>query len=201
MEKLDLRKQYKAFYSPPVGKFVEVTLPPLPYLMIDGKGSPDSTAFVDAMSAMYSLAYTLKFAIKKAGGPDYSVMGVEGLWWAEDMTAYLMKDKENWLWRLICLQPDAVTPEWLEKAKEEVHRKKGVTAAELVRLETFEEGLCVQTMYIGAYSDEAPTIAAMHQYITDHGYQRSGLHHEIYLGDPRRTPPERLKTILRQPMR
>jgi len=146
MEKLDLRKQYKAYYSPPVGKFAEVTLPPLPYLMIDGKGSPDNTAFADAMSAMYSLAYTLKFSIKKAGGPDYSVMGVEGLWWAEDMTAYLMKDKENWLWRLICLQPDAVTPEWLEKAKEEVHRKKGVTAAESVRLETFEEGLCVQTM-------------------------------------------------------
>jgi len=201
MEKVDLKKQYKSFYNPPVGKMVEVTLPPLPYLMIDGIGSPASAAFADAMSALYSLAYTLKFSLKKTREMDFTVMGAEGLWWAEDMADYMTMNKDKWLWRLILLLPGFVSAEDVDTARMDVLSKKGLPAAERVRLETYEEGLCVQTMYIGAYADEAPTIQAMHQYIADHGYSLHGLHHEIYLGDPRRTPPERLKTILRQPMR
>jgi hypothetical protein len=201
LEKIDLKKQYKSFYNPPVGKMVEVNLPPLPYLMIDGAGSPASAAFADAMSALYSLAYTLKFSLKKTREIDFTVMGAEGLWWAEDMADYLSKNKDKWLWRLILLLPDFVTEADVEATRIDVKRKKGISAVEQVRLESFEEGLCVQTMYIGAYADEAPTIQALHQYIADHGYSLHGLHHEIYLGDPRRTPPERLKTILRQPMR
>jgi len=201
MEKVDLKKQFKTFYNPPVGKMVEVTLPPLPYLMIDGIGSPASAAFADAMSALYSLAYTLKFSLKKTREMDFTVMGAEGLWWAEDMADYMTMNKDKWLWRLILLLPGFVSAEDVDTARMDVLSKKGLPAAERVRLETYEEGLCVQTMYIGAYADEAPTIQAMHRYIADHGYHLHGLHHEIYLGYPRRTPSERLKTILRQPMR
>jgi len=201
MEKVDLKKQFKTFYNPPVGKMVEVTLPPLPYLMIDGIGSPASAAFADAMSALYSLAYTLKFSLKKTREMDFTVMGAEGLWWAEDMADYMTMNKDKWLWRLILLLPGFVSAEDVDTARMDVLSKKGLPAADRVRLETYEEGLCVQTMYIGAYADEAPTIQAMHRYIAEHGYILHGLHHEIYLRDPRRTPSERLKTILRQPMR
>ena len=119
----------------------------------------------------------------------------------ENMQEFSLAVKDRWDWTMMMMQPDAVTPEILISARQQALRKKALPALEKVRLESYQEGLSVQIMYYGAYADEGPTIARMHAYIRDEGYLPNGKHHEIYLGDPRRTPPEKLKTVIRQPVR
>lgn len=199
MEKLDLRKILKAEYNPPRTP-QWITIPAANFLMIDGKGNPNTApAYMDALQALYGLSYTLKFQLKKDLELDYTVMGLEGLWWVPDMNDFTVENKDAWLWTMMIRQPDQVTPEQFERARVDVIKKKGEGSYKQVRLERFEEGLCAQVMHIGPYAAEAPTIQALHAFIAAAGRTRRGKHHEIYLGDPRRTDPAKLRTILRQP--
>jgi len=201
MQTIDLKKQYKALYTAKVDAPARVEVPPLPYLMIDGAGDPNTApAFAEAMQVLYSLAYTMKFEMKKRE-IDYPVMSPEGLWWAEDMADFANTPKAEWLWTLMMLQPEVVTPELLAWAADEVERKKGLAAVRKARLETYDEGLSAQVLFIGPYSEEGPAIAGLHAFIAAQGCALSGKHHEIYLSDTRRVPPEKWRTIIRQPMR
>ena len=149
---------------------------------------------------LYSLSYTLKFHLKKTQGIDYTVMGLEGLWWMPDMREFSLERRADWDWTMMILQPEFVTPALIEEAKHMAAAKGKAPRASRARLETLVEGACVQIMYFGPYVDEAPVIARMHTWIRDHGYALTGKHHEIYLSDPRKVAPEKNKTILRQPI-
>jgi hypothetical protein len=199
VEKIDFKKTMAQFYLPSAKEFSIVDVPAFNFLMIDGKGNPNtSPVYVEALQALYSLAYTLKFALKKQ--VEYTVPPLEGLWWAEDMSSFLDGHKERWLWTMMIMQPEAVTQQAFEQARITAMRKKPSPALERVRLEPYHEGLSVQILYFGSYSDEGPTIARMHQFIQDEGYATNGKHHEIYIGDPRKAVPEKLRTVIRQPI-
>ena len=201
MEKIDFKKTLKHLYIPPANQFTLVDVPPMNYLMIDGHGDPNTAPeFQENTEALYTLAYTIKFALKPAG-VDFVVPPSEGLWWMDDMSQFSLAVKERWDWTLMMLQPEVVTQEVFTGAVQQALRKKALPALQKVRLEAYAEGLAIQIMYFGAYADEGPTIARMHAYIRDEGFVPDGKHHEIYLGDPRRTPPEKLKTVIRQPVR
>jgi len=201
MPKIDFKKELKHLYRPSSRKISVVDVPPMQFLMIYGQGDPNTApAYAAAIEMLYSVSYALKFASKKQLARDYGVMPLEGLWWAEDMTSFSVDNKDAWLWTTMIMQPDWIDAAMVEAAKEAAGRKKNLPALPKLRLETFHEGLAVQILYIGPYADEAPTIARLHAYIVENGYQTAGKHHEIYLSDPRRTAPEKLKTIIRQPV-
>jgi hypothetical protein len=201
MAKVDLKKELKELYNPSAKAFSIVDVPPMSFLMVDGHGDPNtSPAYQQAMEALYSVAYAAKFALKPQG-IDYAVMPLEGLWWMEDMAEFSLEAKDRWDWTMMIAQPEWVTAELVERVRGQVARKKDLPALPALRLETYHEGLAAQILYFGAYADEGPTIARLHAFIEAQGYERSGKHHEVYLGDPRRTPPEKLKTVIRQPMR
>jgi hypothetical protein len=198
---IDWKKDLKQLYFPPQGKFTLVDVPALNFLMVDGHGDPNTaTEYTDAIQALYSMAYTVKFALKPQG-VEFSVAPLEGLWWTPDMAQFSDQDKSAWDWTMMILQPDAVTSDVVDAARAEALKKKGLPALERVRLEMYHEGPSVQTLYLGPYADEGPTIAAMHRYAEEQGYALRGKHHEIYMGDPRRSAPEKLKTVIRQPVR
>ena len=160
MEKLDLKKLYKSLYTPSANGFSIVDVPPLQYLMVDGHGDPNTTpAYQDAIQTLYSLSYTLKFHIKKTTGQDYTVMGLEGLWWMPDMSQFTVENKPNWDWTMMILQPEFINPALLDEAKSQAVAKGKAPLAAKTRLETLKETTCVQIMYFGAYADEAPVIA------------------------------------------
>ncbi|NLG95878.1 MAG: hypothetical protein GX491_00805 [Chloroflexi bacterium] len=199
-EKLSLVKELKHLYSPSAKAPALVEVPPLNFLMIDGRGDPNtSPAYQEAIEALYSLSYTLKFAIKKAEGLDYAVGPLEGLWWVPDMREFSVDDKSSWYWTMMIAQPPPVDAAWVERARAEAVKKKGLPAIEQVRFEVYEEGLAAQIMHIGPFAEEGPNIARLHSFIKEQGCELTGKHHEIYLSDFRRTAPERLKTIIRQP--
>ncbi len=180
-------------------------VPELCFLMIDGRGDPNSSeAYQDALGALYGIAYTLKFTLKKAEPErDFKVAPLEGLWWADveaPSMAALQADRDSWNWTMMIAVPDGVTAAEFAAAAEAAARRRPLPAAARVRLERFAEGLAAQIMHVGPYADEAPTIAALHAFVEEQGYALRGRHHEIYLGDPRRTAPERLKTVLRHPV-
>jgi hypothetical protein len=202
-EKLDLKKELKNLYKPSAKKPSIVEIPEMNFLMIDGAGNPNTNPdYQAAVEALYGVSYTLKFASKKELGKDYVVMPLEGLWWGTPMGKheFTEEDKDKFIWTMMIVQPDFVTTELVEKAIEEVERKKGLQNLDKLRFEAFAEGLSVQIMYFGPYNDEGPTITSMHQFAFDQGYKLRGKHHEIYLSDPRRTAPEKLKTVLRHPI-
>jgi hypothetical protein len=202
MEKLDLKKTLKYLYGPSARTFSVVDVPPMNFIMIDGHGDPNTSAeYAESLQALYTAAYTLKFKIKKEQSVDYPVMAPEGLWWMDDMREFSVARKDDWKWTMMIMQPDIVTPPLFALAVDEAMKKKGQPALSRLRLENYHEGLAAQIMYFGPYADEGPTIARLHQFIEESGYIRSGKHHEIYLGDPRRTAPEKLRTVIRQPMR
>lgn len=201
-KKLDLRKQLGALYAPGWREPELVEVPKLRFLMIDGEGDPNTApAYRAAIEALYSVSYTLKFLVKGRGGPDYGVMPLEGLWWADDMTSFgsAHRDKSSWKWTAMIAQPDAVTAELFEEARRSVRERKGLAAVDALRLETFDEGPAMQILYTGPYSGEGPTIESVHRAIAARGGRLTGKHHEIYLNVPGRTAPERLRTIIRQP--
>jgi hypothetical protein len=199
MSKVDFKKELKHLYRPPK-KFTVVDVPPMNFLMADGGGDPNTSPDFQAITdALYGLAYTIKFAVKSR--QDFVVPPLEGLWWMEDMTAFSQEAKDQWLWTLMIMQPEWVTADVVEAAREELRRKKDPPALPELRFDTYDEGLAVQIMYVGPYADEGPTIARMHDFIEEEGYERAGKHHEIYLSDARRTAPEKLKTVIRQPVR
>jgi hypothetical protein len=203
MEKLDLKKKWKHLYQPSAAEITTVDVPPLTYLMVDGEGDPNtSPAFIHAIEALYSLSYTLKFSLKKSPQPvDYGVMPLEGLWWADDPHAFHRQDKSTWKWTAMILQPDFIDSRQVDVAFDEVRRKKNPAALGRVRLETLAEGTAAQFLFVGPFADEGPTIQRIHDFIHSAGKELCGKHHEIYLSDPRRTAPEKLKTIIRQPMK
>jgi hypothetical protein len=193
--KRELKHLYGARQTPEL-----VDVPELSFLVIDGHGDPNrSPRYQAAVEALYALSYALKFAIKRAGGPDYTVAPLEGLWWTEDMASFSVEAKSDWDWTMMILQPAEATPELVEQTIGEVARSKLPAAAE-VRLQRIVEGTSAQLLHLGPYAEEGPTIARLHAFIHEQGYQKRGKHHEIYLGDPRRTAPQRLKTIIRQPV-
>jgi hypothetical protein len=169
--------------------------------MIDGAGDPNtSQAFQEAMQALYTVAYTLKFMIKKEKKVGYPVMPLEGLWWADDIAAFSMENKSAWKWTLMILQPKVVTKALVKKVVKQAMEKKGLVALEKLRLDVLHEGLSVQMMHIGPYSAEGPTIEKLHGFAREHGYELHGKHHEIYMSDPRKVKPEKMKTVIRQPV-
>ena len=203
MSKIDFKKELKHLYGPSTKRFVLVDVPPMQFLMVDGHGDPNTAQFYqDGLEALYAVAYKIKFLSKKASAMDYVVPPLEGLWWAEDIAAFTAgDDKSGWDWTMMIMQPEWISAELFGQA---VHQagKKELSALPLLRLDTYHEGLSVQIMHVGPYDDEAPTLDRMHhEFISQGGYEMAGKHHEIYLSDPRRVPPEKLKTVLRQPVR
>lgn len=201
MTKLDLRKELKGLYQPTGKQFTVLEVPPMNFLMVDGQWDPNtSDEFQGAMMALYGTSFTVKFASKLQLGIDYTVTAVEGLWWTQGAQALDCEDKSGWRWTLMMMQPAHITASIVEQAWKDMQRKRPSPALDRIRFERFAEGLSVQIMYVGPYADEGPTIARMHEFIAQNGYEPAGKHHEIYLGDPRRTAPEKLKTVLRQPI-
>jgi hypothetical protein len=198
---VDLRREHPELYRAP-DEPVLVDVPELSYLMIDGAGDPNrSPEYPAAVQALYSVAYTIRFALKRAADPvDAPVMPLEGLWWALDLSTFTVEDKSDWLWTMLILQSDVVTPDLVDEARQVAARKKGLPGIGRVRLERYAEGRAAQVMHHGPYSAEGPTIAGLHRFIADRGLALRGKHHEIYLGDPARTAPEKLRTIIRQPV-
>lgn len=211
MKTLDLKKDLKYLYQPSAKKPVILQVPKLQFAMIDGaieKGGEPGTspAFREAMMALYGLSYTLKFTskLRKKNPINYPVMALEGLWWVED-GKFDITVKDNWFYTVIMLQPDHITQEMFEEARGQVRKKRGDNPAlSKARLQNFEEGLCVQMTHIGPYATEPSTIEIMRRLAADNGYRDrvgpNGKHHEIYMSDPRRVSPEKLKTVLRHPL-
>ncbi|MCB1422492.1 MAG: GyrI-like domain-containing protein [Nitratireductor sp.] len=202
MQKTDFKKELKPLYSPAKKDWVEVEVPPLTYLMVDGQGSPgEAPEYAHAVQWLFSVSYPLKFLSKKELQRDYAVMPLEGLWWADDMEAFIDGKREEWRWTMMILQPEWITIELLDRAISKAVQKLGEPPASL-RLETLEEGRCLQILHVGSYADEAPVLHRLHHDVMPaRGQTFNGKHHEIYLSDPQRVPPEKLKTILRQPVR
>lgn len=201
-KKIDLKKELKTLYTAPTKEAVQIDVPALRFLMVDGQGDPNTTpAYAEAVEALFSVSYTAKFMIKK--GPqkiDYAVMRLEGLWWADDMSVFTTGDRAKWKWTMMIMQPDFVSKEVIEAALAEVRKKKELPGVDRLRLEEFTEGRCAQILHVGPFSEEGPTIARLHEFI-DARSARAGKHHEIYLSDIRRAKPSSWKTILRQPMK
>lgn len=200
-EKVDLKKQLDG-YRAKAGEFRILEVPPANYLMIDGEGDPNTPVFAEATAALYPLAYTLKFASKRELGRDYVVPPLEGLWWADDMAAFTARrDKTRWSWTLLLMQPEWIDAELVDAARRTVDAKGAPARVHDIRFETLDEGLCVQTLHIGSFDDEAPVLARLHdEFIPANALRETHHHHEIYLSDPRRTAPAKLRTILRQPV-
>jgi hypothetical protein len=202
MKTLDWKKELKHLYQPSAKEVAMVEVPALNFLMVDGKGDPNTAQeYADAVEALYSVAYTLKFAAKKGVlAIDYGVMPLEGLWWSDDMNAFISGDKSKWLWTAMIAQPPFITPAMVQVAIAEVIKKKNPAAIAKLRFEAFAEGRCAQLLHIGPFSDEGPNIQRVHEFIKARGSALRGKHHEIYLSDIRRAAPDKWKTIIRQPM-
>ncbi len=202
-DRVDLRRELGT-YAAKQGVFATITVPPLQYLMADGHGDPNTApAYREALGALYPVAYRLKFLSRNDLGRDHTVMPLEGLWWSDDLGAFTgtTRDKARWDWTLMILVPGWLGAEHVDAAKEAVARKQGSAALEALRFDTLDEGLSVQTLHVGPYDDEAPVLAALHhEVLPARGLRPTGKHHEIYLSDARRTAPDRLRTILRQPV-
>jgi hypothetical protein len=203
MPKIDLKKELKKLYLPSAKEVTIVDVPPMNFLMIDGEGDPDkSQDFKDAIEALFSMSYTLKFIVKKnKPSKDYVVMPLEGLWWIDNMLDFDIQDKDKWQWTVMIVQPDTVTMELYLKATKEAGARRDLPALGRMRFEKFHEGLAAQIMHIGPFSAERQTIKIIHDFMTQNGFEREGKHHEIYMSDPRRTAQEKLKTVIRQPMK
>jgi len=200
--KIDFKRDIDA-YRARRGRLQLVHVPELQYLMIDGHGDPNaSPVFAEAVEALYPMAYKLKFISKLDLGRDYVVMPLEGLWWADDMDSFTAsRDKSRWDWTLMIMVPDWIDHDMLATAVDQSGARNGAARLDDIRLESLVEGRCVQTLHVGSFDDEAETLARMHhEFIPENGLRMAGKHHEIYLSDSRRVAPERLRTILRQPV-
>lgn len=200
--KVDLKRE-SAHYTAPRGRFEIVTVPAQNFIAVDGCGDPNTAPeYRDAIAALYPVAYRLKF-LSKARGQDYTVMPLEALWWAEDLAAFTTaRDASRWQWTAMILVPEWLTLEDVAEATAAIAAKAAPTALPRVQFRRIDEGLCAQTLHVGPYSAEGPVLAELHERVLPSlGLAPTGHHHEIYLGDPRRAAPERLRTILRQPVR
>ncbi len=203
MKKIDFKKGLKHLYQPPAKAPVEVDVPTMNYLMVDGEGDPNTApSYKAAVEALFALSYALKsMARKSAPGHDYGVLPLEGLWWADDMTSFTTGDKSRWKWTTMIRQPDFITREMVKQSAAEANRKKALPALSAIRFESLTEGRSAQIMHIGPFSEERPTVEKLHQFIASRGFKAAGKHHEIYLSDIRKADPTKWKTVIRQPMR
>jgi len=201
--KIDLWAEHRDVYSPSAKVPQLVTVPPLVYLAVDGSGDPSkAAAFREAIGALYGLAYTMKFAFKKEHAIDFRVMPLSGLYHADDPAAFPSPLRDQWKWTLMMPVPSVFTAAVVKKAKADLTRRKGaVPALDLVRRQVVREGLSAQILHVGPYSAEGPTIEKLHAFILESGLEFAGSHHEIYLSDPNRSAPEKMKTIVRQPVK
>lgn len=202
MSKIDHKREFKELYGASAKAISIVQAPPLNFLMIDGMGNPNiSQGFQQAVEALFTLSYTLKFTARKGPtGVDYTVMPLEGLWWMDDMSRFSMDRKDEWKWTLMIMQPGVVTKDLLTDGAKQVEKKKRLPALQQVRFEALHEGRCAQVLHVGPYEEVPPTIQRLHDFVLGQGFRLRGKHHEIYLSDPRKTAPEKLKTILRHPI-
>lgn len=200
MKTIDLKKTLKPYYTASAAKPALVDVPVMNALMIDGTGDPSGAVFQEAVGTLYSVAYTLKFALKKDKAVDYPVMALEGLWWADDPAFFLSGERDKWRWTIFIVLPDAVTKKDVAAAVAAVKEKAKFPRFPEVRFERFAEGRAAQIMHVGPYAAERATVERLHRFIAESGFRLRGAHHEIYLGDPRRAAPEKLRTIIRQPV-
>jgi hypothetical protein len=203
VEKVDLRKKLKDIYGATAREITRVDVPAMNFLMIDGQGNPNvSEDYQGAVEALYAVSYAAKFMVKKSSvAIDYGVLPLEGLWWTDDPAQFSTDNKDIWNWTAMIMQPEWVTADLAEDAKQQSAKRKTLPMLASLRFESFDEGQAVQVLHEGPYAHEAPTIERLHQFISDQGLKLRGKHHEIYLNDPRRTDPAKLRTILRQPVR
>lgn len=206
METIDFKKDpaYKAKTEPEI-----VTIPKTLYVMVDGKGMPENsdgenTEFQEAMQILFGIVYTIKFWDKKYPAPPnyakFNMAPLSGLWWMKNGQSFDMAKPDKWQWTVMLRVPEFVTPKYFNDVLDACIAQKKSEIYKKARLEYLDEGTCVQILHIGPYNTEAPNIEKMHAYAIDKGYTLTGKHHELYFGDPRRTAPEKLKTILRQPI-
>lgn len=203
MDKFDYKKIHKEFYTA-TSKPKLLVVPEFKYITISGEGNPNtSEMFSNAVQTLYPIAYTLKFMIKKGKTAltpcDYNIMPLEGQWWADDMENFITRNKDSWKWKIQLFMPDFITEDLLDEAKNAVKKKNDLEMLPLVTFEKIADGPSAQIMHIGSFDSEYPTIKTLHDFIENNGKKLSGLHREIYLSDFRKTAPERLKTIIRQP--
>ena len=200
MKKIDLEKEMKSLYQPSAKAVALVEVPAMNYLMIDGAGDPNtSKTYAEAIETLFAVAYTVKFQIKRSQEIDYGVMPLESLWWADDISAFTTGDKAKWQWTAMIMQPSFVTAKIVADAIADVKKRKNPPAIGKVRFESLSEGTCAQTLHVGPFSEEGPTIARVHEFIRARG-KLIGKHHEIYLSDIRKAAPEKWKTVVRQPL-
>ena len=203
MAKIDFKKEMKQFYQPPAGRFTIVDVPEMQFLMVDGQGDPGTAvAYTEAVEALMAVAYKTKFLSKKELDRDYVVPPLEGLWWAADWTAFTTRrDRDQWQWTMMVMTPDWVPAQLVSTAVVDAQRAKSLPGLHRLRLAPYLEGLSVQILHTGSYEDEGPVLRRMHdEFMPTEELMPRGKHHEIYLSDPRRVAPEKLKTILRQPV-
>lgn len=202
MEKIDFKKKLKNLYSASAKKPAIIKVPPMNFLMIDGQGDPQSQQFQQAIQTLYGMSFTAKFALKEdPKTPDYVVPPLEGLWSTADMTKFDLNKKNEWKWTLMIMQPKWFTCDVYEQTRKALKEKKNPPALTKLRFETFHENKAAQIMHIGPYNAEPPTIEKLHSFIKEQAQTPHGKHHEIYLSDPRRCQPEKLRTIIRQPVK
>lgn len=203
VKKIDFKKEFRHLYNASAKEVAIVDVPRMNFLMVNGAGDPNtSQEFQDAVDALYAVSYTLKFMIKKGRAQvDYGVMPLEGLWWTDDMNQFSTENKAAWKWTVMIAQPEFVSIDLVKEALAQVEKKKNPPALPKIWFESFHEGISAQIMHIGPYSAEGPTIEQLHNFIRGNGYELKGKHHEIYLSDPRRSAPEKMRTVIRQPIK
>jgi hypothetical protein len=203
VKKVDIKKELKLFYKTSAKEVVFVEVPQMNFLMVDGAGDPNTSPdFSHAVEALFSISYALKFMIKKGDmAIDYGVMPLESLWWADDMNDFANGTRDNWHWTAMIMQPEFITPALVTEATAQVEKKKTLPALQKVRFETWREGKAAQTLHIGPFSEEGPTVERVHRFIEENGVGLAGKHHEIYLSDIRRAAPDKWQTIIRQPVK
>ena len=195
-------EEFKRLYSPSAKACQLVDVPEMRFLMVDGSGDPNTSQdFQEAIQALHSASYTLKFALKKSGGPEFRVMPLEALWWNDVDGSFDMNSKSAWSWTAMIRQPDFVDEATMAEAIRQAGARRELPGLSKMRFERFEEGLSAQVIHVGPYAEERPTIERLHAFIAEQGCEPAGKHHEIYLGDPRRAAPDKLKTVIRQPVR
>ncbi len=200
MAKKGLSKELQSLYFPSAKEPVFVDVPAMQFAMVDGAGDPNSAkGFQEAIGALYGVAYAVKFAAKKEGVRDVLVMPLEGLFWSEGGGEFVPQDKGGWHWTLMLMEPPEVSRQLFDESVRQLRERKNPPGLDKVRLEKFKEGKAAQILYVGPYAAERPTIERLHAFIRGSGYRLSGKHHEIYLGNPQRSAPEKLKTVIRQP--
>jgi hypothetical protein len=202
MTRYDVKRELKQCYAPTNTGWALLDMPTQQFIAVDGHGDPNTSAdYAGAVEALYTVAYTIKFTSKTALGRDFVVGPLEGLWWSDRPEVFTTRAKDAWHWRMLISQPDWITEDLIDDAKKSALTKKSLPTIADIRRETLHEGTSAQLLHVGPYDDEGPVLARLHhEYLAANNLRMSGHHHEIYLGDHRRTEPAKLKTILRQPV-